>query len=316
MALAIAVLSGSPVSAGAGPGEVPQLLVTAYDPVAAVMTLSYSTGCMHTGTTLHYGRLADVWAYGYSEQVCNVGVSGEYEWAYPVSPDSLFFLLVGNDNQHEGSYGTDSSGVERCADAVGSLCAMPQDLAERCDSGSLSATCSLVFRDDFESGAPGWSHAPRGGVDTWHLSANLCWGDPLGSTMWLNNSNSGPACYSSDSIEGSQLLGPPIILPQVIAMALTLGFDAWAIDEDGTCTGDADSYDVKDVGITTNGGSTYIILNDCFALTEDNAPTHHEFDLTAFAGQTVQIIFVYENRDEVSGYFFAVDNITIRSAVP
>jgi hypothetical protein len=316
MALAFGLLSGGSMLAGTGPGEVPQLLVTAHDPVAGTMTLSYGAGCMHTGATLHYGRIDDVWAYGYSGQVCNVGMSGEYAWSYPMSQDSLFFLLAGNDGQHEGSYGTDSSGVERCADAAGTLCPMPQDLTDRCDSGPLATACSLVYRDDFESGAPGWSHAPRGGLDTWHLSANLCWGDPLGSTMWLNNSNSGPECYSSDSIEGSQLLSPPITLPGASGSVLTLGFDAWAVDEDGICTSDPDWYDVKDVGITTDGGTTYTILNDCFALTEDNVPTHREFDVTAFAGQIVQVIFVYENRDEVSGYFFAVDNVTIRSASP
>ena len=245
-----------------------------------------------------------------------MGMSGEQSWAYPASPESLFFVLVGNDGQKEGSYGTDSSGAERCNDTAGVACSMPQDLADRCDAGALTSPCSLVYRDDFESGAAGWTHAARGGVDTWHLSDSMCWGDSLGSMMWLNNSNSGPECSSSASDEGSQLLSPPIDLPEVGGMALTLGFDAWAIDEHGICTSDPDWYDVKDVGISTDGGATYTILNDCFALTEDNSPTHHQFDVTAFAAQTVQIIFVYETRDEVSGYFFAVDNVTIGNIVP
>jgi hypothetical protein len=113
-------------------------------------------------------------------------------------------------------------------------------------------------------------------------------------------------------VEASQLLSPPISLPAVAGEALILGFDAWALDEHGTCT-DADSYDVKDVGITTDGGLSYTILNDCFPLTEDGAIARHEFDISSFAGETVQVIFVYETRDEVSGYFFAVDNVVIRS---
>ena len=38
---------------------------------------------------------------------------------------------------------------------------------------------------------------------------------------------------------------------------------------------------------------------------------HHDFDISAFAGQTVQVIFVYDTGDDLQGHAFAIDNVTI-----
>ena len=79
-------------------------------------------------------------------------------------------MLVGDDGQSEGSYGMNGMGVERCESALSSASTLPQSLGDRCDAGPLSSPCSVLFQENFESGAPGWTHAPRDGADTWHLA--------------------------------------------------------------------------------------------------------------------------------------------------
>ena len=73
--------------------------------------------------------------------------------------------------------------------------------------------------------------------------------------------------------------------------------------------------DAQDVGITTDGGATYTILNDCFPLTDGSGTlTHQSFDLSSFLGQEVQVSFVYDGTDPASvGIFFAVDNVRIHA---
>ena len=106
------------------------LLVTAHDPIAGTMTLSYDTACAVTDHTLEFGALANVSSYVYDGQECGLGTSGTYVWTYPAG--DTFFLIVGNDGSVEGSYGTDAAGVERPED-VGTTCPIPQQLADRCD---------------------------------------------------------------------------------------------------------------------------------------------------------------------------------------
>jgi hypothetical protein len=128
--------------------------------------------------------------------------------------------------------------------------------------------------------------------------------------MYVSNGNAGPACSANSSIESSQLLGPPVTLPA--GGVIKLSFDALSFDEGGRCVASGD-YDAADVGITKDGGVTYKLLNDCFALIDTvGGVSHHEFDISAFAGQTVRVIFVYNTGDDLQGHAFAVDNIHIQ----
>ena len=99
------------------------------------------------------------------------------------------------------------------------------------------------------------------------------------------------------------MLSPPIILPE--SGSFQLSFDAVAFDEGGSCLSSG-GFDGKDVGITTDGGQSYTVLNDCFPLAPSN-----EFDISGFAGQTIQVIFVYDTLDFSIGHAFAVDNVVI-----
>jgi hypothetical protein len=117
------------------PGEVSRdplalLAVTQHDPASGTLTLSFEAGCGTLDTSLHYGPLAQVSAYGYAGEVCNTGATASYTWDYSMAPDASFFLIVGHDGTNEGSYGTNSELVERPPNAT---CARPQNLEDRCD---------------------------------------------------------------------------------------------------------------------------------------------------------------------------------------
>ncbi len=113
------------------------LLVTAHDPVAGTLTLSYDNPCSATDNNLEWGPLADVSIYGYGAQTANecfLGTAGTYVWTYPASTSDIFFLIVGNDGNVEGSLGADSSGAERPEHVdPGGVCDINQDLTGRCD---------------------------------------------------------------------------------------------------------------------------------------------------------------------------------------
>lgn len=123
-------------AATAGPGEtsgaaLAQLLVTAHDPAAGTLTVSFGSPCEATDNTLEFGALADLETYSYSGQACGLGTAGTYQWSYP--NDDLFFLVVGKNATVEGSYGRDGDGLERPEDLTSAACPVPQELADRCD---------------------------------------------------------------------------------------------------------------------------------------------------------------------------------------
>lgn len=125
-------------TAGATPGEVsrgglPQLLVTAHNPVTRLMAISYGPACTSTDNTIYYGPLSSVSTYGYSGQQCAIGNTGAYTWSYPASPAAFFFLVAGRNGTNEGPYGQSSAGSERPPYALNAVCPLPQDLAKRCE---------------------------------------------------------------------------------------------------------------------------------------------------------------------------------------
>lgn len=115
----------------ATPGEARMLLVD--DVVGGVMTISYTPACSSVDNVIVYGPLQDVAVYGYTGQECSIGNSGSHAGFDPGS-GSVFFMIVANDGSGvEGSYGLDSSGVERPEDSGDPTCSLVQDLSQRCD---------------------------------------------------------------------------------------------------------------------------------------------------------------------------------------
>jgi hypothetical protein len=181
------------------------------------------------------------------------------------------------------------------------------DDADPCTSDSCGQDLVLLA-DGFEN-VIDWIASSRGGANTWHQDRYTCFGNPFPSTMLASNGNAGPTCVAGSSIERSQLLSPLVTLPGAGTASLSL--DALSFDEAGSCLASG-ARDAHDVGITTNGGATYTVLNDCTPLADGSGLlVHHQFDLSAFMGQTVQVIFVYDTRDAATGHTFAVDNVTI-----
>ena len=128
-----------PDCAGATPGEasglgLSPLDVTAYDPAAGEITISYGPACAATGHHIEMGPLthAALSTYGWSSRICGIGGSGAAR--FNPGPGSWFFVVVADNGVWEGSYGTDSAGVERSEDTGSAGCAeVPQNLANRCD---------------------------------------------------------------------------------------------------------------------------------------------------------------------------------------
>ncbi len=201
------------------------------------------------------------------------------------------------------------NGVESCTSGFCQAGTPPTcDDGDICTENMCGASIVLAF-EGFESGFPSWTHAGRGGADTWHQDYASCLAQRFPSVMFSSNGNRGAACQADSSTERSQLLGPAVTLPATGRTVLT--FDAVSHDEAGACLASGDR-DAHDVGITLDGGATYTTLNDCTPLANGTgAAIRHEFDLAAFAGLTVQVIFVYDTRDALTGHTFAVDNVTI-----
>jgi len=88
--------------------------------------VSYTPACSASSHTIYYGPLQDVASYRYTGARCGIGVSGTALFVPP--PGNLFFLVVGTDGTREGSYGRDSSGVERPESVGAATCDVPQDL--------------------------------------------------------------------------------------------------------------------------------------------------------------------------------------------
>jgi len=201
-------------------------------------------------------------------------------------------------------------GAETCDLPIGECVAGPPPSCD--DANPCTAdTCGqqLVLLSDAFENIVTWVGSTRGGASTWHQDRYTCFGNPLPSTMLVSNGNAGGSCLAGSSRELSQLLSPVVTLPGTGTM--TLSFDALSYDEAGACLASG-ARDAHDVGVTTDGGATYTVLNQCFPLADGTGLSkHHQLDVSAFAGQTIQVIFVYDTRDALTGHTFAVDNVLI-----
>jgi hypothetical protein len=207
--------------------------------------------------------------------------------------------------------GSGCNGAERCSSGACAPGAPPDcDDADPCTADLCVDSTTLLFAEDFESGAAGWTHAALpGGADTWRPAASTCAGEPLGSTVFVSEGNRGPSCAPDSSVERSRLVSPPIALPA--GSAATLSFTAASRDEAGACLGSG-GRDAHDVGVSLDGGPTSIPLNDCAPLADGTGlPRVHRYDLGPWAGATIRIVFDYDTGDAVGGHTFWVDDVAV-----
>lgn len=252
---------------------------------------------------------ADLDGNGSTDLVVSDGATGPQSLA-PTASYSVLLHLPACASAAQCDDGDFCNGAETCDLPAGECLPGPPptcDDADPCTADSCGE--DLVLLSDAFENVITWTGSSRGGANTWHQDRYTCFFDPFPSTMLASNGNAGPTCVAGSSRELSQLLGPPVSLPG--SATITLAFDALSFDEAGSCLASG-GRDAHDVGITTDGGGTYTLLNDCTPLADGTgALVHHTFDLSAFTGQTVQVIFVYDTRDTATGHTFAVDNVTI-----
>lgn len=244
-----------------------------------------------------------------------VGDGGMGDFTVPVATYSVLLQRPVCTSSADCDDGIFCNGVESC-DVIASQCRA--GVPPTCDDGDSCTQdrCgqAVLFSEDFESGAPGWIHADRGGADTWHLGRASCSGDLFGSTMFVSNGNAGPSCAPDSTRERSALMSPLITLPS--EGPILLSFVALSFDEAGSCLASG-GYDSHDVGITTDDGNTYTPLNNCSPLGDGTGTrVRHELDISAFRGRAVRLMFLYDTVDESVGHTFAVDDIWISSSAP
>ena len=111
------------------------LLVSGHDPATGTVSIDFGVPCGATNLTLQYAELtrANLQAYSWSGQVCNVGTAGMYDWLTSGAPATMFFVLVANNGTEEGSYGRSSFGFERLDDVTSIDCPAVQNLQYVCD---------------------------------------------------------------------------------------------------------------------------------------------------------------------------------------
>lgn len=209
-----------------------------------------------------------------------------------------------------------------------------------CEYSQLSS-CNLYY-ENFDGAVDGWSHGVYNGGDSywWYwgpspsdswgiLSSNL-YGDLFNSNTYGTNGN-GCKFYEDDDslndcdmnglVETSKLVSPEIHLSEDYSN-FELDFNSFARDEGGKClNGDGESdygwydgYDRKEVGVSTDGGEKWTALNDCWPMHSYNEAIWklETFDLSAYRGKNIRLVFVYNSRDNLYGWGWDVDDVLVR----
>jgi hypothetical protein len=196
--------------------------------------------------------------------------------------------------------------------------ALPGD----CGLGTVSVG---HYSEDFESGAPGWTHFAASGPDTWALTGGI------------NGTHSGSFVYHADDVVGvsdQRLRSPMITLPAGVHSSITLQY--WTYqdleDDEPYC------WDAGILEISADGGP-FTQLLDPVLLTDpydgiirntSSNPLSDQpgwcgspqpwvksvVDLDDYAGQTVEIRFRLGTDVAVGHPGWDIDDVAIRSCIP
>lgn len=183
----------------------------------------------------------------------------------------------------------------------------------------VGTTASVHFEDDFESGAPGWTHSGTG--DTWALGPGI------------TGPHSGSLVFHADdvsSVSDQRLVSPPVSLP-ASGSPITLQFWNYQELEDGGTA----CYDGGILEVSTDG-STWIQLDDPVLITDPydgpiddgysnplaNLPAwcgdpqpwlKSVVDLDAYVDQTVQFRFRLGTDSSTSHPGWDIDDVLVQS---
>jgi hypothetical protein len=118
-----------------GPGAASGLAVTDFHHPSQRMWIAWNPACAATDHALVYGPLDLVGSYAYTGQICGLGATGSHG-PFQLPAGSWFFLVVGNADGIEGSYGKDGDGQERPEQTTDPACALVQDLSFPCTAAA------------------------------------------------------------------------------------------------------------------------------------------------------------------------------------
>jgi len=188
---------------------------------------------------------------------------------------------------------------------------------------NLLSSCNL-FYENFDGDVTGWSHniynwgdLPGWWIDYgmptlsdgWAVYPSTCWGTAFSSNTYGTIGN---GCYAS-YIDRSRLVSPEMMLSNDYSN-IEIDFTSFAQDEGGSCLS-LHSWDSKEVGVSTDNGETWAVLNDCWPLHDyyDSVWKPYTFDLSAYRGQSIRLVFAYETGDSCCGEAgWDVDDILVR----
>jgi hypothetical protein len=127
-------VSVNPPGDASGPTE-NQMTVTAYDPGTDAISLQYTPACDASGHTIHYLNMNDINTYTWADADCTFGTGPTGTFIPdPAVGESIIWVIVGQNVSWEGSYGWDSSSVERPPNtAAAGACYRDQSLAQICE---------------------------------------------------------------------------------------------------------------------------------------------------------------------------------------
>ncbi|MFN0006992.1 MAG: choice-of-anchor J domain-containing protein [Planctomycetota bacterium] len=173
-------------------------------------------------------------------------------------------------------------------------------------AASISRAQTVLFEDDFEQGASKWTME-----DYWHLASQ---GPPC-----LNQSiPSGTHCMWY-GIESSCNFDGPLVdfrfLRLAAPIALPTGgggvfLDFWSMSSVESET----FWDTRKVRVSTDGGASWTTVFQIDP--EFESWTHHTVDLSSYAGQTIDLAFVFWAGDSALNDYLGwlIDDVKIRTA--
>lgn len=183
---------------------------------------------------------------------------------------------------------------------------------------SIGSFTTVVFTDDMESGANGWTHSAAAGTDTWAQS-----------TVQANSPTHSWLGVDSPAISDQRLVSPSIALPTALT-GLNLQFQHWRDIENNGATA---CYDAGILEMSLNGGAFTQIDNNQIAVGDYTGAVSGSFsnplaglqgwcgivpfnnvvvDLSAFGGQNAQFRFRLGTDSSVGRQGWYIDDFKVQ----
>ncbi|MFT3787559.1 MAG: pre-peptidase C-terminal domain-containing protein [Tepidisphaeraceae bacterium] len=248
----------------------------------------------------------------------------------PVTTAGTYTIKVESDGSTSGNYAVTATlnGLIEAESAGGSgndTVATAQDLTDRLDSinGGPSAISVLgtpdgvngttFFSSNFENGLGSWVISNTYG-SMWHLSTGRATQSGHSATTSLyfgtGETTSGGGTYNNGSRVAGTVTSPSFLIPAGSTAALKFNY---VLQTEGSA-----SWDNSVVSISTNG-TTFTTLTQLSGVAESTVwRAATPIDLSAYAGQTVQLRFSFDTFDSIGNSYegWYVDDVVVGAANP